>query len=93
MKRWIWLWLCIVGCVVLFAAVLLPATMIVAQGNRDIIRNLMNAHERNLRSDDPAVVASSKERWAKMCEFIKKDHRNYRTGVLLEQFGRACEDK
>lgn len=84
-------WLCIVGCVVLFAAVFLPATMIVAAGNRDRIRELMDAHERNLRSDDPDVVASSKKRWATMCEFIKKDHRNYKTGVMLEQFGHAAE--
>lgn len=84
-------WFCIVGCVLLFAAVLLPATMILAGGNRDRLAELMAAHERNLQSDDPQTVADSIERWATMCRFLKNSRHTYRHGVALESFGRAAE--
>ena len=84
-------WLCIVGCVLLSAAVLFPATMILAGGNRDRLAELMAAHERNLQSDDPQTVADSIERWATMCRFLKDSRHTYRHGVALESFGREAE--
>ena len=84
-------WFCIVGSVLLFAVALLPATMILAGGNRDRLAELMAAHERNLQSDDPQTVADSKVRWAKMCQFLKNSRHTYRHGAALESFGMAAE--
>lgn len=83
--------LCILCCIVLFCVVFAPATMILTDGNRDRIRSLMDAHERNLRSGDPKTVADSKKRWSEMCDFLKSHHRTYRSGSVLEEFGRAAE--
>ena len=84
-------WFCIVGSVALAAAVLIPATIILKQGNRDRLAELMAAHERNLQSDDPAVVEASKERWANMCRFLKESPHTFRHGQALEAFGREAE--
>lgn len=84
-------WFCIVGCVLIFAAAIVPATMILAGGNRDRLAELMAAHERNLQSDDPQTVADSIERWAKMCRFLKDSRHTYRHGKALEAFGREAE--
>jgi hypothetical protein len=86
-------WFCIVGSVVLAAVVMLPATMILQQGNRDKLAELMAAHERNLKSSDPQTVADSKERWETMCRFLKKSRHAYRHGEALEAFGREAEEK
>lgn len=84
-------WFLIVGFLAVFAAFILPATASLAASNRDKLAELMAAHERNLQSDDPAVVASSKERWAKMCQFMKDTRCSRRHGEALEAFGRAAE--
>ena len=84
-------WCCIVGSVLLAAAVFLPATAILAGGNRDRLAELMAAHERNLQSDDPKTVADSKERWANMCQFLKESRYTFRHGQALEAFGREAE--
>jgi len=84
-------WFCIVGSVVLAVVVVLPATMILQQGNRDKLAELMAAHERNLQSSDPKTVAESKERWATMCRFLKESRHTYRRGEAPEAFGREAE--
>lgn len=84
-------WFAIVGFLVVLAAIVLPATAALSAGNRDKLAELMAAHERNLQSDDPAVVEASKERWANMCRFLKNSRHTFRHGQALEAFGREAE--
>ena len=87
----LFVWFCIVFCLLTFSAALLPATMILAGGNRDRLAELMAAHERNLQSDNPQTVADSIARWAEMCRFLKESQHTYRHGKALEAFGREAE--
>lgn len=84
-------WFVIVGCLLLFGAIIVPATARLKAENRDRLSALMDAHERNLQSDDPQVVADSKRRWAVMVDFVKRNRGTYEHGCILEDFGRAAE--
>jgi len=79
--------LAILAALAAFAAVIIPLT---ARSNADNMRRieaLMDAHEANLRSGDPAKVAESKERWQTMCRAIQANSRMAMLGLDLERWG------
>ena len=82
----------IVAALAAFAAIIIPLTASEKQENMFRIQKLMDAHEDNLRSGDPAKVAESKERWQKMCRAIQlSSPRNAVLFYELEQWGKAIE--
>jgi hypothetical protein len=80
-------WVSIVAALAILAAVILPLTASAKEDNMRKIERLMDAHEANLRSGDPAKVAESKERWRTMCRSIQANSRMAMLGLDLERWG------
>jgi hypothetical protein len=80
-------WVSIVAALAILAAVILPLTASAKEDNMRKIERLMDAHEANLRSGDPAKVAESKERWRTMCRYIQSNSRMAMLGLDLERWG------
>ena len=82
------IWLTIVGITVAIAFVLIPLTAASQRENMRRIESLMERHRENLRSEDPAVVADSKERWRRMCRACQMaSPRNAVLFYELERWG------
>jgi hypothetical protein len=79
--------LAILAALAAFAAVIIPLTARSKADNMRRIEALMDAHEANLRSGDPAKVAESKERWRTMCRYIQANSRMAMLGLDLERWG------
>jgi hypothetical protein len=85
------IWISIVAALLILAAVVIPITAATQRDNMRRLESLMNAHEANLRSGDPAKVAESKERWQAMCRNIQSIPRMAMLGLDLERWGQQAE--
>jgi hypothetical protein len=81
------IWISIVAALLILAAVVIPIPAATQRDNMRRLESLMNAHEANLRSGDPAKVAESKERWRTMCRYIQSNSRMAMLGLDLERWG------
>lgn len=54
---------------------------------------LMEKHEENMRSGDPAVVADAVRRWGVLCARLKSRDDTYPLGCDLESWGKSLEKK
>jgi hypothetical protein len=81
-------WACIVTALFAIASVVIPLTAWQAHDNMRRIQELMDAHERNLRSHDPKTRADSQQRWRTMCRTLQGDNVRFSTLWLdLERWG------
>ena len=82
------IWLGIVIPLAFFAAFIIPLTAWQKADNKRRIEELMDAHERNLRSPDPQTRAQSRERWKTMCQMCQRSNPRFAALWLdLERWG------
>jgi len=81
------IWISIVAALLILAAVILPISAATQRDNMRRLESLMDAHEANLRSGDPAKVAESKEKWKRLCRSIQANSRMAMLGLDLERWG------
>jgi hypothetical protein len=64
-------WLSIVSVLAVFAGIVIPLTAWQRADNHRRLRDLMDTHERNLRSGDPVTAAESRQRWQETCRRLQ----------------------
>ena len=85
----------IVSITAIASTILLWAIASLKRRTSVLLSFLMDSHERNLRSEDPAQVAAAKCRWRLMCRRLQAEPRNAGLGLDLERWGElaATEQK